>query len=188
MTDINLVPAEYRKKRMGLGAIFSKTVGIILVLLILSLLVYGGLLIYKKSLTQERNNLDKKISDLESKRDSKLENAIYKSDKKLISVENLFKNHFYWSNVFVKIEQLVVPRAYFTDAKTNIVDASVSLILTGKSNTYTDLAKQMVSLEEDALVEKIELSDIKSNEGGGIEFVLTILVSKPILINQITTK
>lgn len=184
MTDINLIPTEYKKKRTGLRAIFSKTVGIILALLILSLLVYGGLLIYKKSLTQDKNNVDQKLSDLESKRDNKLENAIYRADKKLTSVENLFKSHFYWSNVFVKIEQLVVPGVYFKEAKTNIADDGIGLILTGNSNTYTDLAKQMVSFGEDTIVEKVELSDIKPNESGGIEFVLSILVSEPILINQ----
>ena len=187
MADINLIPTEYRQKRAGLKAIFSKTVGIILVLLILSLLIYGGLFIYKKTLTQKINDLNKSISELESKRDSKLENAIYKADKKLKSVENLFKSHLYWSDVFAKIEKLVVSSVYFTEMKINITDNTINLDLSGTSKNYTDLAQQMISFkeDEDKLIEKVELSDIKPNDIEGIDFTLSILVSEKILINQI---
>ena len=185
MADINLIPTEYKKKGINLGANFSKVVGIILALLILSLLVYGGLFIYKKNLTQKVDDLNKSISDLESKRDNKLENSIYDADKKLNAVEALFKDHFYWSKLFAIIEQVVVPDVYFTEAKIALADSKVNLILSGNAATYTSLARQMVSFKEDALVESVDLGEVKLSESGGINFVLTISASKVILINQI---
>lgn len=186
MPDINLIPTEYKKKRIGLKAIFSKTLGIILVLLILSLLVYGGFLIYKKTLTQKINDLNESISELESKRDGKLENTIYRADKKLKSVENLFKSHFYWSKIFTKIEQAVVSDVYFTESKAIIDSDKINLTLIGNSKSYTGIAQQMISFSEDKIVEKVELSDIKLNDVGGIDFTLSILFSGGILINQTT--
>jgi Tfp pilus assembly protein PilN len=184
MPEINLIPTEYKKKRIGLGAVFSKAVGIGLVLLVLSLLVYGGLLIYKKTLTQKISGLTQNISDLESKRDSKLENSVYKADKKLTAVENLFKDHLYWSKIFAKIESSVVPEAYFLTAETTIANDKVSLTLSGNSKSYTGLAKQIISFKKDALVEKIELSDIKLSEAGGIDFTLIISLNKSVLVNK----
>lgn len=185
MPDINLIPTEYKKKGINLGANFSKTIGIVLALLILSLLVYGGLFIYKKGLTQKVDNLNKSISDLESKRDNKLENSIYSADKKLNTVEGLFKDHFYWSKLFAKIEQATVPDVYFTEAKTAFADNKVELTLSGNAATYTSLARQMVSFKEDALIEGVDLGEVKLNESGGINFVLSILASRVVLINQI---
>jgi Tfp pilus assembly protein PilN len=188
MPDINLIPKEYKKRGIDLKGIFSKAVGIVLALLILSLLIYGGLLIYQKSLIQKIDNLKQATEKLESKRNETLENSIIGADQKLSSVENLFKNHFYWSELFAKIEQLVVSDVYFSDIKTVITDGKLDLTLSGNAKTYTGLARQMISFKEDALVDKVELSDLKLSATGGIDFALSVLIFKSILINQTETK
>lgn len=184
MPDINLVPEEYQKKGISLGAVFSKTGGIVLILLILSLLFYGGLLFYQKKLQTNLNSINQEITNLESKRDKTTEEAILSADKKLNLAEDLFKSHLYWSDLFGNIEKAVVPDVYFSESKLDFANEKVDIGLTGNAKTYTALAQQMVSFKEDPSVESIAVSKISLSESGGIEFDLAIVFSKSILINK----
>lgn len=184
MVDINLIPKEYKKRGISLVGILSKTGGIALGLLILSLLVYGGLFFYQKNIQKELNGITQEITNIESKRDSAKEKLIVEADKKLNVVENLFKEHFYWSKLFLKIEELVDINVYFTESKFSFESEKVNISLSGNARTYTSLAQQMVSLKEDPLVEKVVVSDIALNENGGIKFNLTIAFLKKILLNE----
>ena len=61
MPDVNLIPTEYKKKEKGVATIFSKTGGVVLILLILSLLLYCGRFFYHNKLNQELNNIKAEI-------------------------------------------------------------------------------------------------------------------------------
>ncbi len=185
MNDINLIPKEYKKRGIAIGTIFSKTGSIVLVLLILSLLLSGGLFLYQKKSQKNLNEINQEIEKLESKRSSELESSIYNADKKMNLVENIFTSHIYWSKFLAEIEKLVVPEVYFSESKFNIVGEQVDVILLGNATTYTGLAKQMVAFSEDKLVEKIDLTKTTLNEDGGIDFGFSILFSKKILINEL---
>lgn len=183
MVDINLIPKEYKKRGISLAGIFSKAGGITLGLLILSLLVYGGLFFYEKKFVNESKNIQEEIINLESKRDSAKEKLIVDTDKKLDVVKDLFKNHFYWSKLFSKIEELIEANVYFSESKFSFAADKTSVVLVGSARTYTALAQQMVSFDGDPLVEKVEVADIALDETGGIRFNLSIIFSKNILLN-----
>jgi len=184
VVDINLIPKEYKRKGLNLANIFSKTGGIVLILLILSLLVFGGLFLYSQLLNKKLDNIKQEKSDLESRRDSQTELTIEKIGKKLDLVENLFKEHLYWSKLFSEIEKAVVPQVYFSESKFNFIDEEVNLLLAGKARTYTAVAQQMVSFKENSSIEKIEVSNISLSESGGIDFDLSISFSKSVLLNK----
>lgn len=184
MEEINLIPKEYKGKGMGLSDIFSKTGGIVLALLILSLLIFGGLLFYKNKIKANLDNINQEIINLEAKRNSESELAIYYADKKLNLVESLFKGHFYWSQLFIKIQELAVPEVYFSDFKSTFLNGQLEATLNGNARTYTALAKQMVGFKEDSLVEKISLRDTSLSEAGGINFGLSIIFKKDILTSK----
>ena len=183
MVDVNLIPKEYRGRKESLGAIFSKTGGIVLALLILSLLFYGGLLFYSQKLNKNLNSAKQQIIDLNSKRSSQLEEAIIKTDKKLVLVENLFKKHFYWSQIFSAIEALTVPQIYFSETKMAFTEEKLNIVFSGNSPTYSALAQQMVSFNEEPLIEKVEVSNIALNDEKGIAFDLSIIFSQNALLS-----
>lgn len=162
--------------------VFSKSGGIVLALLILSLLVYGGLLFYGKKLKTELNDIKQEIADLESRRDKEAEETIIETDKRLNLVEGLFKEHFYWTKLLSKIEELTSPQIYFTESKFNFLNEKVELTFSGNAKTYTALAQQMVSFKEDPLVEKVVVAQISLSQAGGIEFDLSVTFSKSILL------
>jgi len=181
MEEINLIPKEYKGKKADFRDIFSKTGGIVLGLLILSLLVFGGLLLYKNKIQGKLDEVKQNIVNLDAKRNSNEELAIYYADKKLNIVEGLFRNHFYWSKLFTKIQELTVPEVYFSDFKSSFLNEKLEVDLNGHARTYTALAKQMVGFKEDSSVEKISLRDTSLSEAGGIEFGFSIIFKKDIL-------
>jgi hypothetical protein len=185
MPEINLIPKEYKERGSGFSNIFSKTGGIILALLILSLLIFGGLLFYKNKIKTNLEDINQEITNLESKRDNSSEFSIYYADKKINLVQNLFKDHVYWSKLFVKIQELVVPEVYFSDLKSTFFEDKLEVVLTGKATTYTALAKQMTGFKEDPLVEKISLTGTTLSEAGGVDFDFSIVFKKDILISDI---
>lgn len=184
MNEINLVPKEYRKKTLKFSGIFSKIGGIFLILLILSLLLFGGLFIYKKSLNKELSDFKKEILILDQKRNPELEEKIVNLDKKLEILESIFNNHLYWSELFTRIENLVLKKAYFSKVRIGFLETDLAINLSGNALTYTILAQQMLSFQEDSSVKSVQVSDISLGSEGGIDFNLQIIFSKNILIND----
>jgi len=184
VVDINLIPREYREKKEGLRAIFSKITLAILALLILGLLFYGGLLLYKKNLNKNLDNIVKEKKILDSKRDPETEKSMIDLDKKISALKTLFENHVYWSSLFKKIEELTIPEVYFSQAKVNLSDTGPELGVEGNTSTYTNLARQILSFQEDSLVEEVKVSGISLGEESGIKFNLSVNFSKDILLKK----
>jgi hypothetical protein len=183
MVDINLIPREYREKKEKLKTIFSKTGGVVLILVILSLLFYGGLLLYQNKLKKNLNDIKNETLVLDSKRDLKTEKAMIDLDKKISVLKSLFENHFYWSDLFKKVGELTVPEVYFSNAKFGILTGGIELAVGGGTTTYTNLARQILSFQEDSSVEEVQVSGIALGEKG-IRFNLIIIFSKDILFKK----
>ena len=68
--DIGLIPKGYGKDKVGFKTIFSK-IGILLIgLSVLSLIVYGGLFYYNKSLTEKLSELRTQAEEINRQRDT----------------------------------------------------------------------------------------------------------------------
>ena len=95
MVDINLIPREYRERKERFKTIFSKTGGVILGLVILSLLFYGGLFLYQSNLKKNLKSIENEIIVMDSERNTELEKNIIDTDKRINLLKNLFQNHLY---------------------------------------------------------------------------------------------
>lgn len=183
MPDVSLIPKDYKQEKLGFKTIFSK-IGILAVALImLSLLVYGGLFFYNKSLNNQLGEFHAQIEEIDKQGDDEFEKEVKFLDSALKSLKTILKNHLYWSSVFSKIEELVVPQVSFSSFKGILKeDDSINLILNGITSGYTYLAKQMVSFNQEELVSGVEVSGISIGTEGGIEFSLDINFLKDILL------
>jgi len=158
-------------------------------LLILSLLAYGGLLLYGRKLSVNLETIKKEISLLDEKRVPENEDAIVAFDTKLTILKDVFNNHTYWSNFFAKFEDLTIPEAFFPDAKFSLGAEGVTVTLKAATKTYTNLAQQMLAFQQDPSVNQVDITDISLNEEGGIEFGLTLIFpAKVLLTNNVTEK
>lgn len=184
MSEVDLIPKEYKKKKDKLLVFFPKIGGIILVLLILSLLFYGGLLLYENSLNKSLDKINEEIRIIDRERDLETEEKLINLDRKLGVLQDLFKNHVYWSKFFSKIEELTIPQAYFPQVSFVISGGSIKVNLSGNTLSYTTLAKQMVSFQEESSVEGVSVSGIALSNEGGVNFKLKVNFSKNVLLNH----
>jgi len=174
MAEINLVPTEYRERKERWKKVFSKTTFIALFFLILSLLAYGGLLMYSKNLSASLDAIKNEASELEAKRMTDKEDAIATFDTRLEILKDVFANHTYWTNFFSKLEALTTPDSYFSDAKFTLADSMITATLKSKTKTYTTLAQQMLAFQNDLSIDKVVLSDITLSEEGGLDFSMIL--------------
>jgi len=188
MAEINLVPTEYRERKERWKKVFSKTTFMVFFLVILSLLLYGGLLLYEKKLSTNLETIKKEISLLAEKRTPEDENAIVAFDTRLSVLKDVFKNHTYWSNFFAKFEDLTISEAFFSDAKFTLADNEITITLKAATRTYTTLAQQMLVFQQDPTVNKVAVSDISLSEKGGIDFNLSLVFPAKVLLNTNTSE
>lgn len=183
MSDISLIPKDYKEEKLGFKTIFPK-IGILTIgLVVLSLLVYGGLFFYNKSLNNQIDEFQAQIEEINNQRDNEFEKKVKSLDNALKSLKQVLKNHLYWSSIFSKIEELTVPQVNFLDFKGTLgKDGSVKLALSGITSGYIYLAKQMVSFGQEELVSGIKVSGISLGTEGGVEFGLNVIFVKDILL------
>jgi Tfp pilus assembly protein PilN len=184
MVDINLIPREYRERKLGIKAIISKTTIIALAVLILSLFFYGGLLFYKKNLVNNLEVINQEILELEQKRNPKTEKAMVDLDKRINVLKKLFENHLYWSNLFEEIEKLIIPEAYFMGAEIKLSGDALKFNSSGGTTSYTNLARQILSFQEEPLISSVKVSDIALDEKMGIKFSVSVNFFKKILLEN----
>lgn len=183
MPDISLIPKDYKEKKGGFKTIFSKIEILIIILIVFSLLVYGGLLFYSKSLNSQFYSLQKRAEEISKERNKEFENEAVSLAKTLKNLEVILKDHLYWSNLFSKLGELTVPQISFTDFKGDLAkDGSANLVLNGKTTGYTYLARQMASFSQEKLISDVKISGITLGTEGGIEFGLNINFLKEILL------
>jgi len=194
MAEINLVPIEYREKKERWKKVFSKTTFFMLFLVILSIAVYVGSIFYNKRLNANLELVKQEIVALENKREPEKEKDIIDLDTRMSILKEVFEKHTYWSNVFKKIEGLVMHDVYFSDGKLTLEPDKVSFQASAVTSTYTSLAKQMLAFqnaklsENEPLAQKIEVSNISLSEEGGIKFVLSVSFPLKILLTNSETK
>jgi len=184
VVDINLIPREYRERKEGLKGFFSKATIVILVLVFLSLLFYGGLLFYKNKLAKNLESIANELELLNEKRDPATEQAMVDLDKRITILKTLFEGHFYYSAVFEKLEELTIPEVYFSSAKAEFSANSLGLNLLGNTSSYTNLARQILSFQEDLLVGKVKVSGIALDDKGKLRFNLLVDFYRDILLKE----
>jgi len=185
MAEINLVPIEYRERKDRWKKVFSKTTFLVLFLIILSSLLYGATIVYKKKLNTNLESVKQEIFLLANKRTPDEEEAIIDLDVKIGLLKEVFQNHTYWSQIFERIESLTMSDVYFSDAKLTMEQDKISLQFSASTDTYKSLAKQMLALQEEPTIQKVEISSIALSEEGGIKFGLSsVFPLKTLLLNS----
>ncbi len=181
--DISLIPTEYGKGKGISQALFSKWGILGIVLVVLSLAVYGGLVFYNKSLKQDLIPLKDRVEELNQQRDKQFEERVKTLDNSLKDLKIILENHIYWSNLFSIISQLTVPQVSFStlNSNTKSKDNYVSISVAGKTTGYTYLAKQIRSFEQSQLISNVKVGGISLGTAGGIEFLMTINFKEDIL-------
>lgn len=154
--------SRIKEALLRLGVIISSAA------LVLVLLLWGGLFFYKKSLASQIGDLKRQQSEIFSAGDKELAAKIVALDKGASLAQALLKNHIYASGVFDKLAAATIPRVQWRSFDLSVKDRS--LVLNGFSADYSNLAKQMIALEEGGFF-NIKITNIALDKTGGVGFM-----------------
>ena len=96
---------------------------------------------------------------------------------RLKALADILKDRIYFSKVFELIEKNTLPQVAWSNTTIDAGQGKISL--TGKTTTYTTLARQLVALE--GAMTKVNVSNISMNMEGGTGFSLELFFDPKIL-------
>lgn len=179
-----LLPKEYERgverKPFAPG---GRTLTLLVVILILAVLIYGGLLVFERyylkkqldeiSTSEAGLNLEQRINDIKK---------VIDLDKKLDLLKQLLGSHIYFSQFFTFLEKNTETKVYFNQFSTDL--ASLRADVSGRAASYTDLAKQMKIFAASDKIKKVNVSGISTLPDGKINFKLDFIFDKSLLLKR----
>ncbi|MFA5368777.1 MAG: hypothetical protein WC303_02070 [Candidatus Paceibacterota bacterium] len=91
----------------------------------------------------------------------------------------LFQSRAKTSKFFENFETWVHPQIYFSNFSLNLDSRSVSL--SGAANGFQPVIQQIAILKNQPLIEKYEISNIRSNDANMVTFDFALIVSSQVL-------
>jgi len=137
------------------------------------LLIFGGIKIYQSSLQKEISNLENEITALDAKRDSNLENEMKSTIASFEKIEPLLNSHIKASKIFTILENDTYADAQISNFNFNAKEST--LILSVNSPTAQALAMQTSLFRADSNVKAVEVGGFSfSDEGINFQLKVTL--------------
>ena len=144
--------------------------------LILVFVLVGGLYFYKKSLENQKTELDAEIVRLDKDRNKDIETNLLTLNKQLSLLSTLLDSHILWSKALNKIENLLQPQVQFLSFSAAVIDNRFEF--KALAANYTVVARQIASFVSDDSIKDIALTDVHVLTSGKLEFSIKLEFDK----------
>ncbi len=134
-------------------------------------------------ISAQKHKMEKFSQDIEkfgTKEQKEIEKEIFNYQKKIADVSKLVKLHKIPSNFFGLIEQITLPEVYFPTVSISIENSETKL--TGRTENFENLSKQLAVLEENENIKNIETFQTKLGEEAKVTFNLNLLLSPELFL------
>ncbi len=172
---LQLLP-ETRKKISVSVPGENRPVYIGLVFLMISIIVVGGLYLYRSRLINQYNQTKDRVEELSrqlnSKENQEFVAQIEKTSQQLDLASGLLDSHVLWSKGLDRLEELLVPSVQLDNLSLNRDKKEVSFKAFAPS--YTIIAKQVSSFVNSEYFTDLSIGEIKSGPDGRFEFGMII--------------
>ncbi len=162
---------EIAKKPKLKGPFWLYLLLVIGVVLVLGL---GGSYLYfyltGKTVEQEIGELSRQLEKTEGEKE--LENDILAKEKRIEDFKNLLAKHKKVLNVFNFIQERTHPKIWFSDFNFETGKAVVSV--SAESDDFEFVGQQIMTLREEDILKKINLSELSTGEEKGVDFSLQL--------------
>ncbi|HAM95420.1 TPA: hypothetical protein DCP13_03375 [Candidatus Azambacteria bacterium] len=142
------------------------------VLLIVAGSAYAGLAYYESVLNTQIKGVDEKIQQVETGRDVSAEEKVLTLEAQLTTLEDVMKNHIYFSKFLAGLELLVHPQAYLKSFSINVPTRKFDV--SGEAASFTILAKQILAVSKSPNIEKVEIGGLSLSGEGRVGFTLGV--------------
>ncbi len=136
-------------------------------LLVALVLLWGGLLLYKKSLTNQIIDLKDKQARVFSAQDKAAALDMIGLEKSSALAVSLLKSHVFTSAVLDKLAATTLSQVQWATMDLTVADRSIKA--RGKAANYSTLAKQIRALEENGF-SRVVAGGIMLDKTGGVSF------------------
>lgn len=150
-----------------------------LVLFLASIVFFGGLFLYHRSLTNNQADWEKQVQTQEADLRPDLLGQLIELSNEMSAAKGLLAGHTYTSNVFSFLEATTLPKVQYTTF--GFSTAALKIDVSAVAASYQTVADQIRILEAHAQVTKVEFGGLARSGDGLVSFRLTILV-KPSLL------
>jgi len=110
-----------------------------------------------------------------------LEEEVLGAKKEIEIYQGFLASHRYSSLFFDFISGLTHKKVFFKKIDLNVYESRV--LLTGETNNFSELRKQILILKNEKNIKKVNLVNVSLNDFGGIDFVID-LVLDPSVFND----
>ncbi len=150
-----------------------------ILILIVVVVIWTGLFFYDKSLSSEKDTLDQKMAELKKTEDKEMVTKIISLENSLNLVKGLLVAHVYPSKIFAFLEELTLSNVVWEDFSFNA--AGTEILLDGRAQTLSVVAKQILVFEGDERVSSVSVSGAQLDQAGGVSFSAKINLNPKIL-------
>ncbi len=150
-----------------------------LVLFLASLVFFGGLFLYHRSLANNQADWEKQVETQEADLRPDLLAQLIELSSEMSATKGLLSSHTFTSNVFTFLEQTTHPKVRYTTF--GFSASALKIDVSAVAASYQIVADQIQILEAHPQVTKVEFGGLSLGGEGLVNFRLTIIV-KPSLL------
>ena len=150
-----------------------------IILLFLIAVVWAGLFFYNKSLSQEKEALDQKMVEFKKEENKEMVAKIISLENGITLAKGLLAAHKYPSKIFTFLEETTISNVVWEDFSFD--EKNTEILLDGRAQTFSVIAKQIAILEGDERVSSISVSGAQLDQAGGASFSAKIIFNPKIL-------
>jgi len=172
---LQLLPEARRKLEIKTpGA--NKIVFVSVMILVLVGIIFGATFFYKSSLESKLTDLDTSLAGINSRRQAEKESKILTLEKQTATLGSILKEHNFWSEGFLKIEERVLPNVVLEMFNGSISDNTVSFKAT--TTDFATIARQAASFAQEGSVKDIQINRAVALPNNLVEFYLKLIFDK----------
>jgi len=182
---IKLVPKEKISKKLSLD--FFRISIYLLGGLALGLTAAWAFLYFSEGKdNREIGEIDVTLEEWRSKEMTELEEKVVVTSQKISLYEELLESHKYPTYFFDFIAKVCHKHVYFLQMEMDSQNGEV--LLSGKTENFSDLRKQMLILRDTELIREVVLDEANFAQKGGVEFVLSLEVDGQVFKEEFITE
>lgn len=137
------------------------------------LAIYGGLVFYTGSLTNQLNAIESQLVVLEKSRDKTGEEVLLNLQAKIQVVKLIVANHISWSDGLKRIQNLINPQVQLTNLNGSVDKGAYNF--TAIAPNFSTVAKQIAGFYSDNTVKDLILGRVSSLTAGKLKFDIQVI-------------
>lgn len=184
MGEINLLKKEYQGRSLPPFSDYSsKALYVVMALVVLEFLIYGGLWLYGGQLNKQAQVVDQEAQAVDFEIE-KVEVDRLKSvslQRRINNLQVLLNNHHYWSQVFAELEKYTLKRAIYRTMR--VEEATQKFAISGIASSISEIGKLLLGLKQSPNVREVTLQSVVGSGSGesGYEFNLELVFNQKLL-------